>query len=103
MTFISGLEDLLKFKKLLPEHQMILHTDQGSAYSSKSFIELLPMYGSSRSMSRDGTPTDNAAMEAINGWIKAELFVDLHVTGDRPVQDEIDEYIGFFETIPQIV
>lgn len=72
MTYISGLADLLELKKLLP------------------------MYGISRSMSRAGTPTDNAAMEAINGWIKAELFEDLHVTGDRPVQDEIDDYIVFF-------
>ena len=96
MTYISGLEDLIELKKLLPEHQMILHSDQGSVYSSKAFNELLPMYGISRSMSRAGTPTDNAAMEAINGWIKAELFMDLHVTGERPVQDEVDEYIVFF-------
>ena len=47
------------------------------------------MYGITRSMSRAGTPTDNAAMEAINGWIKAELFMDLHVTGEKPVQNEI--------------
>ena len=96
MTYISGLEDLIALKKLLPDHQMILHSDQGSVYSSKSFNELLPMYGITRSMSRAGTPTDNAAMEAINGWIKAELFMDLHVTGEKPVQNEIDEYILFF-------
>ena len=54
------------------------------------------MYGITRSMSRAGTPTDNAAMEAINGWIKAELFMDLHVTGEKPVQNEIDDYILFF-------
>ena len=35
-------------------------------------------------------------MEAINGWIKAELFMDLHVTGERPVKEEIDDYIVFF-------
>ena len=75
---------------------MILHSDQGSVYSSKAFNELLPMYGITRSMSRAGTPTDNAAMEAINGWIKAELFMDLHVTGEKPVQSEIDDYIIFF-------
>ena len=46
-------------------------------------------------MSRAGTPTDNAAMEAINGWIKAEMFTDFHVTGERPVVDEIAEYIHF--------
>ena len=52
-----------------------------------------------RSMSRAGTPTDNAAMEAINGWVKAELFMDLHVTGDRPVQEEVDDYIVFFNEL----
>ena len=32
----------------------------------------------------------------INGWIKAELFMDFHVTGEKPVEQEIDEYIIFF-------
>ena len=96
MTYISGLEDLIELKRQHPEYQMILHSDQGSVYASKSFNELLPMYGITRSMSRAGAPTDNAAMEAINGWIKAELFMDLHVTGEKPVQNEIDDYILFF-------
>ena len=63
--------------------------------ASKAFNDLLPMYVT-RSMSRAGTPTDNSAMESINGWIKAELFMDFHVTGERPVHDEVDEYIKFF-------
>ena len=96
MTYISGLNDLIELKKQYPDYQTILHSDQGSVYASKSFNELLPMYGFTRSMSRAGTPTDNAAMESINGWIKAELFMDLHVTGEKPVTQEIDEYIHFF-------
>ena len=95
MTYISGLKDLLELKQQHPEYQMILHSDQGSVYASKAFNDLLPMYVN-RSMSRAGTPTDNAAMESINGWIKAELFMDFHVTGERPVSQEIDEYIVFF-------
>ena len=75
---------------------MVLHTDQGSVYASKEFNELLPAYGIRRSMSRAGTPTDNGAMESINGWMKAEMFTDLHVTGERSVKEEIDEYITFF-------
>jgi len=95
MTYISGLENLLALTEEYPEYQMILHSDQGSVYTSKAFNDLLPMYVT-RSMSRAGTPTDNAAMEAINGWIKAELFMDFHITGDKPVSQEIDEYISFF-------
>lgn len=98
MTYISGLNDLLEFKKQHPEQKMILHSDQGSVYSSKQYNELLPMYGITRSMSRAGTPTDNAAMEAINGWVKAELLMDFHVTGNEPVAEEVAEYIRFFNT-----
>ena len=99
MTYISGLENLIELKKQHPEYQMILHSDQGSVYASKAFNELLPMYRITRSMSRAGTPTDNAAMEAINGWIKAELFMDLHVTGEKSVENEIDDYIVFFNEL----
>jgi transposase InsO family protein len=95
MTYISGLEDLLELKKQYPGYQMILHSDQGSVYASKAYNDLLPMYVE-RSMSRAGTPTDNAAMESINGWIKAELFIDFHVTGEKPIEQEINEYIIFF-------
>lgn len=96
MTYLQGLENLVERKAQCPEYQMILHSDQGSVYASKAFNELLPMYGITRSMSRAGTPTDNAAMEAVNGWIKAELFMDLHVTGNEAVEKEIDDYILFF-------
>lgn len=95
MTYINGLKDLLELKKTHPEYQMILHSDQGSVYTSKAYNDLLPMYVD-RSMSRAGTPTDNAAMESINGWIKAELFTDLHITGEKPVEEKIDDYIVFF-------
>jgi transposase InsO family protein len=96
MTYISGLNNLIELKKEYPGYEMLLHSDQGSVYASKSFNELLPMYHITHSMSRAGTPTDNAAMEAINGWIKAELFTDFHVTGSEPVEREISDYVIFF-------
>jgi transposase InsO family protein len=96
MTYISGLQDLLALKEKYPEFKTILHSDQGSVYTSQAFNELLPTYNIIRSMSRAGTPTDNGAMESINGWMKAELFTDFHITGETNVKDEIDEYIRFF-------
>lgn len=96
MTYINGLHDLIDLKTQYPNLEMILHSDQGSVYASKSFNELLPMYGITHSMSRAGNPTDNAAMESINGWIKSELFLDFHITGEDAVADEIDRYVHFF-------
>lgn len=98
MTYISGLNDLIELKKQYPEYEMILHSDQGSVYTSKKFNELLPAYGIRRSMSRAGTPTDNGAMEAINGWIKTELFMDFHITGTKNIKEEIDDYVVFFNS-----
>jgi len=96
MTYVKGLNGLITLKEAHPELEMILHTDQGSVYASKSFNELLPLYNIIHSMSRAGTPTDNAAMEAINGWIKAEIFNDFHLTGSGDIQDEVEQYIVFF-------
>lgn len=96
MTYLSGLNGLIDIKKNYPNLKMILHTDQGSVYASKSFNELLPLYNIVHSMSRAGTPTDNSAMESINGWIKAEMFTDLHITSNENIEREIEDYIVFF-------
>ena len=96
MTYINGLNDLIHLKESYPDLEMVLHTDQGSVYASKSFNELLPLYNIIRSMSRAGTPTDNAAMEAINGWIKTEIFTDLHITNNESIIQEVADYITFY-------
>ena len=96
MTYLNGLRDVIEFKKQYPNQELVLHSDRGSVYASKSYNELLPMYNITRSMSRAGTPTDNAAMEAINGWVKAELFTDLHITSADDVPGQVAEYIRFF-------
>ena len=96
MTYLKGLQNLLNIKKEYPDLETILHTDQGTVYSSKTFNDLLPSYNIIHSMSRAGTPTDNAAMESINGWIKEEMFMDFHITSNKEIFIQIDEYIDFF-------
>lgn len=95
-TYINGLETVLKLKGTDSEMETVLHSDQGSVYASKDFNKKYENYSIIRSMSRAGTPTDNGAMEAINGWIKAELFNDFHLTGEEDIQTEIGNYIHFF-------
>ena len=95
-TYIDGLEKLMQMKKEYKDLETILHTDQESVYSSKSYNELLPLYHITHSMSRAGTPTDNAAMEAINGWLKEELFNDFKIKDSDDPEKCIEEYIKFF-------
>lgn len=98
MTYLSGLDDLIEKKKEYADLVLILHTDQGSVYSSKSYNEHLQLYSIIRSMSRPGTPTDNPAMESINGWVKEELFNDFDIKHSNDVVASVDEYILFFNT-----
>ena len=47
-------------------------------------------------MSRAGTPTDNGAMEAINGWSKVEMFIDFDIAHCGDVPSFVERYVGFF-------
>lgn len=96
MTYIDGLEGLIKRKGENTEWKTVLHSDQGSVYTSEAYNELLTIAQISHSMSRVGTPTDNAAMESINGWMKEELFTDFHITEKDTIEHEIEGYIKFF-------
>ena len=35
-------------------------------------------------------------MESINGWIKEELFVDFHITHNKDIDRQVEQYIRFF-------
>ena len=95
-SYHNGLNDLITKKEEYKDLELILHTDQGSVYSSKKFNESLPLYNIIHSMSKPGTPTENGAMEAINGWIKEELFIDFNINSCEDIPKQIEEYIYFF-------
>ncbi|NWK84094.1 IS3 family transposase [Staphylococcus sp. GSSP0090] len=52
----------------------ILHSDQGSVYTSYSYYRLCEEKGIIRSMSRKGTPADNAPIESFHSSLKCETF-----------------------------
>ena len=76
--------------------QVVLHTDQGAVYSSQAFCQAHSHYNILRSMSRVGTPTDNPIIEALNGWIKEELFLDFDLAHAQDVPALLDAYVDFF-------
>ena len=47
-------------------------------------------------MSRGGTPTDNPVIEALNGWIKNELYLDFDLTHAKNVPELLDHYVFYF-------
>lgn len=47
-------------------------------------------------MSRGGTPTDNPIIEALNGWIKEELFNDFDLANAEDVNEVINDYVKYY-------
>ena len=98
-SYYDGLGLLINKLKKEQTSLSILHTDQGSVYSSKSYNELLTNNSIQHSMSRAGTPTDNPVNESINGWIKEELFQDFDLRHSNNVQETIEQYIHYYNYI----
>ena len=96
-SYYDGLNQVLeKIKKEQTENLIILHTDQGSVYSSRSYNKLIEDYNIQRSMSRAGTPTDNPINESLNGWIKEELFIDFDLKHCNDIPKLIEEYVYYY-------
>ena len=95
--YYDGLKDVLELiKNEECTEPVILHTDQGSVYSSLSYNELISNYNIKRSMSRAGTPTDNPVNESLNGWIKEELILDFKLKESNDVEKTIKDYVHYY-------
>ena len=64
----------------LPQGE-ILHSDQGSVYTSKAYYQACVEKGITRSMSRKGTPVDNACIEWFHSILKS-LKPSFSITGE---------------------
>ena len=95
-SYYDGLKELIGKKEEYSDLELTLHTDQGSVYSSKAFNDLLLLHNITHSMSNAGCPTENGAMEAINGWVKEELFIDFNIRGCKNVPEFIKKYVKYF-------
>lgn len=98
--YIDGLEDVVGLLKGATE-PTILHTDQGSVYASMAYNELIKDTNIVRSMSRAGKPTDNPVNEALNGWIKEEIFIDFKLeqcNGREDFIQTIKRYVKYYNT-----
>lgn len=93
--YFNCLKDLIEKTKEQKE-PVILHTDQGSVYSSEAFFNAHKDYNIIRSMSRVGTPTDNPIIESINGWIKGEIYSEGWYKRYDTAEEMISEYVDYY-------
>jgi len=88
---IKTLEKALKSQKSVVEN-LILHSDQGSQFTSYEFTEYCLKHGIVQSMSRAGCPYDNAPMERYYNTLKAELIDLFSFETDEDLNYAISEF-----------
>ena len=85
-----------------PPKGLVVHTDQGSQYTSGSFQAQLRKYGAVSSVSRRGNPYDNALMESFYKTIKRELIKCTKFESPEIAQQEIFKYIEMYYNTKRI-
>ena len=93
--YFNCLKDLIQITKEQAD-PVTLHTDQGSVYSSAAFYDAHKEYTIIRSMSRAGKPTDNPIIEAVNGWIKAELYSECWYRKFDSADEMMSAYVQYY-------
>lgn len=75
--------------------ETLIHSDQGSHYTSIKYVELLKDKGLRQSMSRRGNCWDNAPQESFFGHMKDELDLSNCTTFEQ-LQEEINRYMDYY-------
>lgn len=79
----------------------LLHSDQGSVYTSQAYQAAVKGKGITMSMSRKGTPADNAPIESFHSTLKSETFYleSLTSTTTAIVVQVVRDYITYYNSI----
>lgn len=78
-----------------------LHSDQGSVYTSYDYQQAIKEKGITMSMSRKGTPADNAPIESFHSTLKSETFYldNLCSTTTAIVKQTVESYINYYNHV----
>lgn len=88
---IATLEEALNAHK--PPKGLIIHSDQGSQYTSNTFTGFCEKNKIKQSMSKAGCPYDNAAMESFYGKLKNEHINHYSIKNAEHLNELLDDYI----------
>jgi putative transposase len=75
---------------------VMIHTDRGSQYCAKSFIDIIEKYGLIRSMSRKANCWDNAVAESFFATLKKQAIHGYKLETKSQLRSEIFAYIEIY-------
>lgn len=91
------IEILIRDHGISLHKETLIHSDQGSHYTSTTFIQIIEDSNLRRSMSRRGNCWDNAPQESFFGHMKDHISAKVKGCTDfQQIQDIISDYIDYY-------
>lgn len=90
-------ENLIRDHGISLHKETLIHSDQGSHYTSTTFIQIIEDCELRRSMSRRGNCWDNSPQESFFGHMKDHILDKVKgCTEFHQVKDIVDDYIDYY-------
>lgn len=86
-------------RRQYPKEKLIHHSDRGSQYCSKGYVDLLVAYNVAISMTENGDPYENALAERVNGILKSEFNLYHSQVGLEQTNKKITESIEAYNNL----
>jgi putative transposase len=98
----QGCIDALKMaisNRKYPQNRLIHHSDRGSQYCSRNYVEILTGINIAISMTENGDPYENAIAERVNGILKEEFDMHSSRLGYKETTRKIRESIQIYNQL----
>lgn len=90
-------ENLIRDHGISLHKETLIHSDQGSHYTSATFIQIIEDCDLRRSMSRRGNCWDNSPQESFFGHMKDHILDRVkECTEFQQIKDIVDDYIDYY-------
>ena len=90
-------ENLIRDHGISLHKETLIHSDQGSHYTSATFIQIIEDCNLRRSMSRRGNCWDNSPQESFFGHMKDHILDKVkECTEFQQIKDIVDDYIDYY-------
>jgi len=78
--------------------RLIHHSDRGSQYCSKNYVNILRAYNIEISMTQSGDPLDNAIAERVNGILKEEYLHHYNPENLEQAREALDRSVELYNS-----
>ena len=90
-------ENLIRDHGISLHKETLIHSDQGSHYTSTTFIQIIEDCALRRSMSRRGNCWDNSPQESFFGHMKDHILDKVkECTEFQQIKDIVDDYVDYY-------